>query len=68
MCALIHDFDFADTFPIILKVNCTRFHHSGQSVANLRYIHCRDTKHVFVSQDKKKWGHEITILFIHFDV
>jgi len=69
MYASIHDFDLADTFPIILKVNCTRFHHSGQSVANLRYIDCGDTKHIFVSQDKKNnWGHEITILSIHFDI
>jgi len=53
MYALIHDFDLADTFPIILKVNCT-LHHSGQSAANLRYIDCRDAKHIFVSLLKKK--------------
>jgi hypothetical protein len=56
MYASIHDFDLADTFPIILKVNYTRCRHSGQSVAKLRYIDCRDTKHIFVSQDEKKIG------------
>ena len=65
MYALVHDFDLADTFPIILKVKCTRCHHSGQSVANLRYVNCRDTKHIFVSQDEKKKAHEITILSIY---
>lgn len=71
MYALIHDFDLADTFPVILKVKCTHCHHSGQSVANLRYIlvDCRDTKHIFVSQDENsRKVHEITILSIHFDV
>jgi len=73
MYALIHDFGLADTFPVILNVNCTRFHHSRQSIANLRYIDCRDTKHIFVSQSgggKKK--HRLMrlpfCLSIHFDV
>jgi hypothetical protein len=46
-------------------VNYARFHHSGQSVANLRYIDRRDTKHIFVPQDKKKQVHDITILSVY---
>jgi hypothetical protein len=63
MYDLIHDFDLADAFPIILKVDCTRFHHSRQSIANLHYMDCRDTKHIFVSRKKK--SHEITILSVY---
>ena len=64
MYALIHDFDLADAFPIIQKMDCTRFHHSRQSVANMCYMDYRDTKRIFVSRKKKKI-HETTILSVY---